>query len=70
MKSEPKPADSGSPASSAGAPPEVISEIAAILARGYLRYRKSRRRLLNEVDSAAEPSRHVSVVDDQRTEEN
>ncbi len=51
---------------------EAISEIAAILAKGYLRYRKSRRIQVprDALASAPEPSRHVSVVNDQRTDEN
>ncbi len=54
--------------------PECISEIAAILARGFLRYRKSRRLQAvepppNDLASAPEPSRHVTVVNDQRTDE-
>jgi hypothetical protein len=53
--------------------PECISEIAAILAKGFLRYRKSRRLRLadppqNGLDSGAEPSRHVSVVNAERTD--
>ncbi len=55
--------------------PESISAIAAILARGFLRYRKSRRLQLVEspqdgLASGPEPSRHVTVVNDQRTDEN
>ncbi len=55
--------------------PEPITEIASILARGFLRYRKSRRLRLpeppqNDLASAPEPSRHVTVVNDQRTDEN
>ena len=54
---------------------ESVSEIASILAKGFLRYRKSRRfRALeppqNDLASAPEPSRHVTVVNDQRTDEN
>ncbi len=50
----------------------VVSEIAAILAKGYLRYRKFRR-IQSSHDALAsvpEPSRHVTVVNDQRTDEN
>jgi hypothetical protein len=55
--------------------PECISEMAAILARGFLRYRNSRRLqavapLQNGLASGPEPSRHVTVVNDQRTDEN
>jgi len=55
--------------------PESISAIAAILAKGFLRYRKSLRLRLLEppqdgLASAPEPSRHVTVVNDQRTDEN
>ncbi len=54
---------------------EAISEIAAILAKGYLRYRKSRRFQQTELPeeplaSVPEQSRHVTVVNDQRTDEN
>ena len=54
---------------------EGILEIAAILAKGFLRQRKSRRlRLLEpppaELASGPELSRHVTVVNDQRTDEN
>jgi hypothetical protein len=51
--------------------PECISEIAAILARGFLRYLKSRRlQPQNGLDSGAEQSRHVTVVNDaERTDE-
>lgn len=53
---------------------ESVSEIALILAKGYLRYRKSRRfRDLdpsqNSLDCAPEPSGHVTVVNTQRTED-
>jgi hypothetical protein len=54
--------------------PESISEIASILAKGFLRYRESRR--LQYIDprqeglaSGSEPSRHVTVVNDQRRDE-
>jgi hypothetical protein len=55
--------------------PDCIFEVAAIFARGFLRYRKPRRLLLpdppqNGLDSGAEPSRHVSVVNAERTDEN
>ena len=58
--------------------PECISEIASILAKGFLRCRKSRQvrppeisqYAQNGLDSGAEPSRHVSVVNAERTEEN
>jgi hypothetical protein len=55
--------------------PKCISEIPSILAKGFLRYRKSRRLRLSELpqnglDSGLEPSRHVTVVNDQRTDEN
>jgi hypothetical protein len=55
--------------------PECISEIAAILAKGLLRYRKSRRfqvieRPQDGLASGFEPSRHVTVVNAQRTDEN
>lgn len=52
-------------------PPGAVAEIASILARGYMRYRKSDRlRQLsqgeNDLDSAAEPSLHVTVVNAQK----
>jgi hypothetical protein len=55
--------------------PEPISAVASILAKGFLRYRKSRRfqavdPAQNDLASKAEPSRHVTVVNDQRTDEN
>jgi len=55
--------------------PESISQIASILAKGFLRYRKSRRFQAVELPqdglaSWPEPSRHVTVVNDQRTDEN
>jgi hypothetical protein len=55
--------------------PECISGIAAILAKGFLRYRKSRRFQAvdppqNGLASGPEPSRHVTVVNDQRTDGN
>jgi hypothetical protein len=55
--------------------PQPISEIAAILAKGLLRYRKSRRFSLpnqpqNDLDSASEPSVHVTVVNAERMDEN
>jgi hypothetical protein len=55
--------------------PASISEIATILAKGFLRYRKSRRLRLQEVPqnclaSAPEPSVHVTVVNDQRMDKN
>ena len=54
---------------------EAIFQIASILARGFLRYRKSRRFQATEppqegLASGAEPSRHVTVVNAQRTDEN
>lgn len=51
---------------------DSICEIAAILARGFLRYRKSRRiQQQKGLASVAEQSRHVTVVNDaQRTDEN
>ncbi len=54
---------------------QAVSEIAAILAKGFLRYRKSRRFQPAELQDDAlafgpEPSRQVSVVNDQRTDEN
>jgi len=52
---------------------DSISAIAAILAKGFLRYRKSRRILPDSpphgLASGPEPSRHVTVVNDQRTDE-
>ena len=55
--------------------PESTSEIAAILARGILRHRKSQRFRRQEVPqntlaSAPEPSVHVTVVNAERTDEN
>jgi len=55
--------------------PEPISQIASILAKGFLRYRKSRRLQAVEpanlgLASVRELSRHVTVVNDQRTDEN
>jgi hypothetical protein len=57
------------------ATPEPMFEIAAILARGFLRYRKCRRFQAAEpsqtgLASTPETSRHVTVVNDQRTDEN
>jgi len=54
--------------------PEPVSEMATILAKGFLRYRKSLRLQAvvqpeNDVASVPEPSRHVTVVNDQRTDE-
>ncbi len=54
---------------------EAVSEIAAILAKGYLRCSKSRSVQPAEppedpLASVPEPSRHVTVVNDQRTDEN
>jgi hypothetical protein len=54
--------------------PECISDIAAILAKGFLRYRKSLRLQTpngpqNCLASAPEPSRHVTVVNAERTDE-
>ncbi len=54
---------------------EAVSEIASILAKGYLRDRRSRRAQSSELPddalaSAPGPSRHVTVVNDQRTDEN
>ena len=59
---------------SENARPECVSEIAAIFAKGFLRYRKSRRLLAPEppqsdLASARESSRHVTVVNDQRGEQ-
>lgn len=53
--------------------PDCISEVAAIFARGFLRYRKARRFRVpdppqNGLDFDAEPSRHVSVVNAERTD--
>jgi len=53
--------------------PECITEVASILAKGFLRYRKSRRLLSpdppqNGLASGDEPSRHVSVVNAERTD--
>ena len=43
--------------------PNDLAEIASIFARGYLRYRDSlRRELPNGLDSTAEKSLHVPVV--------
>lgn len=55
--------------------PEAGSEIAAILSKGVLRYRKSSRLRAaeppqNSLDSGAEPSRHVTVVNAERTDQN
>jgi hypothetical protein len=55
--------------------PDPISEIAALLARGFLRYRKSRRFSLpnepqNYLASTPEPSVHVTVVNAERMDEN
>ena len=55
--------------------PDPISEIAAILAKGFLRYRKSRCFSLpnqpqNDLDSASKPSVHVTVVNAERMDEN
>jgi hypothetical protein len=55
--------------------PKAISEIAAILAKGFLRDRKSRRRRVpeppqNALASTPEPSVHVTVVNAERTDEN
>ena len=55
--------------------PECISEIASIFAKGFLRYRKSRRLRppdppQNGLDSAPEPSPHVTVVNAERTDGN
>jgi hypothetical protein len=60
---------------SANTRPDSISEIAVILARAFLRYRKSHRLHLpepphNGVASAPEPSVHVTVVNAERTDEN
>ncbi len=60
---------------SADARPEEIAVIASILVKGYLRYRKSRQNRAVEtaehrLDSGAEPSPHVTVVNAQRMEEN
>jgi hypothetical protein len=56
------------------ATPDSLSAVAAILARGYLRYRRSRRFQQleapeNDLASAPEPSRHVTVVNAERTDE-
>lgn len=53
--------------------PECISGIAAILARGFLRYRKSRLFHVDETPQkelafVPETRRHVTVVNDQRTD--
>ena len=58
---------------SANARPDDISEIATILAKGYLRYRKSRRSRVPDpvptgLDSGAEESVHVTVVNAPRTD--
>jgi hypothetical protein len=55
--------------------PDSVSEIGAIFAKGFLRYRKSRRFGLsdepqNALASTPKPSVHVSVVDTERTDEN
>ncbi len=55
--------------------PDYISVITAILARGFLRYWKFGRLRQsdtpqNALDSDAEQSRHVTVANDQRTDEN
>ena len=55
--------------------PECISEIASILAKGFLRYRKSRRFQAGDLPqngpaSGPVPSPHVTVVNAQRTDEN
>ena len=54
--------------------PDSISQIASMLAKGFLRYRKSRRFHVdetpqNELAFVPEPSRHVTVVNGQRTDE-
>jgi hypothetical protein len=54
--------------------PECISDIAAILAKGFLRYRRSRRLQprdgpQNCLASALVPSPHVTVVNTERTDE-
>ena len=54
--------------------PDSISQIAAILARGFLRYGKSRRFHVvetpqKELAFVPETRRHVTVVNDQRTDE-
>jgi hypothetical protein len=55
-------------------PPEALDEIASLLARGFLRYWKSRqqRPLIAEsqVDSPAPESRHGSVVNAAESEKN
>jgi len=53
--------------------PASISRIAAILARGFLRYRKSCRFHVDETPQkelafVPETRRHVTVVNDQRTD--
>ena len=60
---------------SADVRPEELAVIASILAKGYLRYRKSRQNRApepaqNRLDSGAEQSLHVTVVNAQRMEEN
>ena len=59
----------------ANARPNDISEIATILAKGYLRYRNSRRNRVSnstrtDVDTGGEESVHVTVVSTPRTDEN
>jgi hypothetical protein len=59
---------------SSDVPPEPISEIASILASGYLRLRKSRlKRQIQPQDVLAfqaEPSPHATEVNAQRTDQN
>ncbi len=58
---------------SANTRPDYITEIATILAKGYLRYRKSRRNQVSDpaptgLDSGGEESVHVTVVNAPRTD--
>ena len=53
--------------------PECISEIATILAKGFLRFQRSRRLRLadppqNGLASGAEPSPYMNVVNAERTD--
>jgi hypothetical protein len=55
--------------------PKAISEIAAILAQGFLRHRRTCRfqqpdQPQNALASASKPSVHVTVVNAERTDEN
>jgi hypothetical protein len=54
---------------------QATFQVAAILAKAFLRHRKSRRSAMaespqNGLDSTPEPTVHLSVVNDQRTDEN